>query len=259
MNIQIYRGFRVAIAPVIFAVLLCCATSLAADGAADGSDWQYKAGVYAWGSQITVTTPRGDVELPFYKILDDLQFTFMGAVVASKDKWTFTGDVIYLDMKQDINRQRDFLDNGVIDITGNSRMKNWIVTPTAGYAVHASDKARIEILGGVRYLWLKSSADIKFNGVDKFNQSVSDSYWDAIIGARATISLNENWYMPLYLDIGTGDSDGTWQGLAGIGYKFNSFNTILGYRYLDYEFDKSNKVMEELNVAGPFLGLMFRF
>ncbi len=44
-----------------------------------------------------------------------------------------------------------------------------------------------------------------------------------------------------------------------VGYKFNKFNTILAYRYLDYNFDESNRVMEELNVKGPFLGFMFKF
>jgi len=65
--------------------------------------------------------------------------------------------------------------------------------------------------------------------------------------------------MPLYFDIGTGDSDGTWQGFAGVGYKFKKFNTILAYRYLDYNFDESNQVMEDLNVKGLFLGFMFKF
>ena len=116
----------------------------------------------------------------------------MGAVSARKDKWTLTTDLVYLDVKQDVNRQRDYLFDRELDITGNVQMKNWIVTPTVGYAVHESDKARIEVLGGLRYLWLKAAADVKFNGVERFNNSTSDSYWDAIVGARATVNRMKN-------------------------------------------------------------------
>ena len=255
------RNLPLVFTSLVLAIFLFCATPLMADNSdsGSGSGWQYAAELYLWAPQITATTPRGDADLPFYQIIDDLQFTFMGAVGARKDKWTLVTDLVYLDVKQDVNRQRDFIFDRELDITGNVQMKNWIVTPTVGYAVHESDKARIEILGGLRYLWLKAAADVKFNGVERFNNSTSDSYWDAIVGARATINLNEKWYMPIYVDIGTGDSDGTWQGFAGVGYKFNKFNTILAYRYLDYNFDESNRVMEELNVKGPFLGFMFKF
>lgn len=259
MNTIIFKGFRVSVTALLSSAMLCFAAPVAADDSGSGSGWQYAAEIFLWAPQITATTPRGDPELPFYQIIDDLQFTFMGAVGARKDKWTFVTDLVYLDVKQDVNRQRDFLLNRELDITGDVQLKSWIVTPTVGYALHESDKARIEILGGIRYLWLKAAADVKFNGVEKFNNSVSESYWDAIVGARATVNLNEDWYMQLYVDVGTGDSDGTWQGFAGVGYKFNKFNMILAYRYLDYNFDESNRVMEELNVKGPFLGFIFKF
>ena len=42
--------------------------------------------------------------------------------------------------------------------------------------------------------------------------------------SRATVFLNEKWYLPLYDDIGTGDSDLTWQLGAGIGYRFDKLN-----------------------------------
>jgi hypothetical protein len=41
--------------------------------------------------------------------------------------------------------------------------------------------------------------------------------------------LNEHWYLPYYADIGTGDSDLTWQLFGGIGYMFNWGDIKLGY------------------------------
>ena len=237
------------------------ATPLMAADSTSGSDWEYGAGIYLWAPKITATTPKGDAELPFYQILDDLQMTFMGIASASKDKWTLSMDVVYMSLKSDVNRVRGFRGpgNAELEVTGDVSLKNWIVTPTVGYAVLDSEQARIEILGGVRYLWLKAAVEINVNGSERVNRSVSEGYWDAIIGARANIKLNERWFVPLYFDIGAGDTDGTWQGFAGVGYEFENFNTVLGYRYLDYNFDESNEVMEEMTVKGPFLGLMFKF
>jgi len=46
----------------------------------------------------------------------------------------------------------------------------------------------------------------------------SGSNWDAIVGARGAVDLTEKWHLFGYLDIGAGDSDLTWQAMAGIGY-----------------------------------------
>jgi len=261
MNIQNCRSLPAVTTALVSAAFLFCASPLMAQESTSSSNWEYAAEIYLWAPKITATTPRGDSQLPFYKILDDLQFTFMGAVAARKDKWTLMTDLVYLNINNDINRVRDLPGPGgaELDVTGEVKLKSWIVTPTVGYAIHDSEKARIEILGGVRYLDLKAELQASINGNERIDRSTSEGYWDAIIGARANISLNDHWYMPLYFDIGTGDSDGTWQAFAGVGYKFKKFNTILAYRYLDYNFDESNKVLEDLNVKGPFLGFMFKF
>ena len=237
--------------------LFCSSPTFAADS---GSDWEFGGEIYIWGAAMTATTPGGnDSELPFYKILDDLQMTFMGAGGARNDKWSILTDIIYLDVKDKVNQDRTFPGGSEAEITGDIRLKSWIVTPTVGYAIHNSDKARVEILGGVRYLWMKASAEVNLDGLERFNNSVSESYWDAIIGMRANFKLNDKWFVPLYFDIGTGDSDGTWQALAGVGYQFNKFSTTLTYRYLDYNFDSSNEVMADLAVNGPMLGITFIF
>jgi hypothetical protein len=64
--------------------------------------------------------------------------------------------------------------------------------------------------------------------------------------------------VPLYGDIGTGESDLTWPAAGGIGYKF-SWGEVLGmWRYLDYKF-KSNKQLEDLTLNGPMIGVTFRW
>ena len=61
-----------------------------------------------------------------------------------------------------------------------------------------------------------------------------------------------------YLDIGTGESDLTWQALAGIGYRFKRFDVHAVYRYLSWDFD-DNPALDELDISGPAVGLRFLF
>ena len=67
-----------------------------------------------------------------------------------------------------------------------------------------------------------------------------------------------NWYVPYYVDVGTGDSDLTWQAVAGIGYAFRWGEVFAAWRYLDYDF-KSSSNIEKLNFNGPGLGVAFRW
>ena len=223
------------------------------------SNWELSADIYLWAPQMTATTPGGDeTTLPFYNILDDLKMGFMGAARAQNDRWSISADAIYLKLDQKVNVDSNYNEIPV-DISGDIGLKGWIVTPTVGYAVHDTGDARIEIVGGARYLWLKASAKVEFDDVPVFNESDSAGYWDAIIGARATFKLNDKWFVPMYFDIGTGDTDRTWQGFAGVGYRFEKLSAILGYRYLDYKFDDSNPVLADLTVKGPIAGIMFNF
>lgn len=239
----------------ITAILVSCALPLQADE----SDWSYTGSVYIWGAAMKMTTPPGQsVELPFYQILDDLQMTLMGDFTARKDKWSFTTDMVYMNLGQ--GRERSFTspDHGTRDLRGHIGMKSWIVTPTVGYAFYDTEKARVEAIAGVRYLWIKVAIDINENGTPVFDEAGSDTFWDGVVGLRAAVNLTDNWYIPAYVDIGAGNSDGTWQALGGIGYRWKKYQTSLVYRYLQYDFDDV-PTLSELEVKGPILNFSFNF
>ena len=88
--------------------------------------------------------------------------------------------------------------------------------------------------------------------------SASDDVWDDIVGVRGQVPLAKNWYVPYYGDIGTGDSKFTWQFMTGVGYKFKSFDAVLGYRYLYWDFD-DRAVFDNLDINGPYAGVKFLF
>lgn len=237
---------------LVLAFVLCPAIATAE------SSWDVTADIYLWAPKITAGTPGGrSATLPFYQILDDLDMTFMGGVKAQKDRWSIATDAVYMDLNQRVNRDAS-LTPGQTDVTGDVGLKSWIVTPTLGYAVHDTDEVKVDAIVGARYLWLDTSAKVAFDGVTQFDKSVSASYWDVVFGARAEFILSDKWFVPVYFDIGTGQTDLTWQTYAGIGYKFGKVSTILGYRYLAFEFN-GNQVMADMTVKGPVAALTFNF
>ena len=64
--------------------------------------------------------------------------------------------------------------------------------------------------------------------------------------------------MPYYIDVGTGQTHLTWQGIAGLGYAFSWGDLIAVWRYIDYRF-KSGDTFGSLSMNGPAIGAAFRW
>lgn len=217
-------------------------------------NWKYDGNVYFWGAEIGgTTTTDADIDLDLNSILDNLNFVLMGGVGAKKGKLGLNADVIYMDLEDRSNKALSPL--LTLD---DVKMKSWIVTPTVSYNVVNSEQASVDLLAGVRYLYLKSGITID----PLVKTSKSGTAWDGIVGAKGQIKLNEKWYVPFYLDVGTGDTDLTWQGFTGVGYKYKNFDLNVGYRYLDWDFDDNDKgasTFNDLNISGPIIGAKFDF
>ena len=137
-----------------------------------------------------------------------------------------------------------------------------LFTGVAGYDLVQTEKTRLALIGGVRYLNL--DADLKLSAAGPVETpppaklSNSDTLWDGIVGVKGGFMLTEHWYIPYYADIGAGDSQITWQLYTGIGYRFERVDVVLGYRYLEYDQD-DDKFLQDLSFYGPLLGVGFRF
>ena len=211
--------------------------------------WEFGLEIYLWGASLGGETVSGsDIDVDFGDIFDNLEMGFMSAFGARKGKWTFLADVIYLDVEKDntINVQGE-------NIYVRGELSGWVITPVVGYNLIETPKARLDIVGGARYLNL----DLTVNLGPLADEESSD-IWDGIVGIRGNVNLSDKWYLPYHLDIGTGDSDLTWQAMAGIGYRFSKVDVIVAYRYLDYEFDGSY-LLDNLNLSGPLAGVKFVF
>ena len=75
---------------------------------------------------------------------------------------------------------------------------------------------------------------------------------------RANFGADGKWFIPYYVDVGTGQSQLTWQVSAGVGYRFGWGSVLATWRYLDYNF-KSDSKIESMNFSGPTIGVSFQF
>ena len=140
-------------------------------------------------------------------------------------------------------------------------LEAWVVTPQVRYNAYETSKYKLDLVAGARYLWIEAKLQLKTRPPlppDSRHASDSGSVWDGIIGVAGQIDLRDKWYLLGYLDVGTGDSDYTWQAAASVGYRFKKVHTMVGYRYLDYKFD-SGDALSDLTVHGPYAGVRFLF
>jgi len=216
--------------------------------------WKYSASINLWMAGISGKIPHGEeIDISFSDILDNLDLTFMGTFGAQKGKWGLVADVIYLNLSKDVYIPiREF---DPLAIT-NVEMQNWIVTPMVTYRVMEEEQLTLDLVAGARYLYIKMP--LETNIAIPFPTSKTGDIWDGIVGVRGQYKIDEKWYMPFHFDVGGGDSDVTWQAFAGVGYKYESFDVIAGYRYLDWRKDDGD-VLTDLTVDGPIIGAKFYF
>lgn len=251
------------------ALIIAPARALAADPSA-GDDWQFNAGVYLWGADIQADAASGsEVDISFDDLINNLNMAFMGTFEARKSKWSFAADIIYLNVGVDgggtipvtigSSPDADFL--AKVNVDAHVDLRAWVQTYTGGYNLWQSERGTLDLIAGLRYLEIKVSLEptVKIGGL---GATVEDSgagiNWDGIIGVKGEIKLKDNWYVPYHLDIGTGDSDYTWQIATGIGYKFDWGDVNLVYRYMDWDL-ASGGDLDDLNLSGPQLGARFHF
>ena len=249
---------KLVIGAVALALFIAPALPAAAETASDADRWEFVGEIYLWGADIGGEDVAGDdIDIPFSDLIDNLDMAFMGSVKGLKGGWSLFGDFIYLDVQDDIT--------GTANIIGRPEktkadveLKAYIGTMGVGHVVMETETSRVDVMLGARYLKLEADAEFELGS---FRTKLSDSGdgWDGIVGIYGIANLNPKWYLNYYADVGTGESDLTWQASASISYRFDKFDTVLGYRYLDYEFDDDAELIDNLNISGPFAGVKFRF
>lgn len=220
-------------------------------------NWQWGAELYFWGANLDGRTITGDdIELDIDQIVKDLKFGAMGAVAARKNDLTLFADVIYLDVG-DSNSTNVDVGGAPVEVDGDIDLKGVISTFGLGQRVYDQGNTSIDVTGGIRYLWLQADIGLEAAGLS-VSEAQSGTNIDGVVGFRGTTDLNEDWYLSYYADIGTGQSDFTWQALGAVNYRFERVDVAVGYRYLDWKFNDFDP-FDDLSLHGAFAGLKFAF
>jgi uncharacterized protein YaiE (UPF0345 family) len=194
---------------------------------------------------------------------------------ARKDRWLTFTDIIYLDFANQKSSVKavNFGGNIVssnVNLATSSSLKAGVGMLGVGYAVQTGQAVTADVFGGVRYAGLEASTDWQLavavtgpGGGQTFPQAGSVTkradLWDGIVGVKGRVLLgSSHWSIPYYLDAGTGSSSLTWQGMLGVAYSWNWGGVTLAYRNLYYD-QKDDKLVQNLRLTGPALGVTFRF
>jgi hypothetical protein len=274
----IWRGrAHFAAALAAFATLQPATSAAQADAWA--GPWRYRASIYAYLPSVSghsnVPADGGGSTINFDsdKLVDSIDGVFMGAFEAHNGRWGIFTDYMYLNLSASKQGSRDFsINNGAIDV-GTSADLGWglkgsIWTLAGEYRLPSAAPLTVDFLAGARMFKLEPSLRWNISGnigtlppaSRSGSYARSDTLWDGIVGVRGRYALgaSQQWVVPFYLDVGTGNSKLTWQAAGGLGYAFSWGEVSLLWRYLSYEMKNGNP-QNELTFSGPMLGATFAF
>jgi hypothetical protein len=241
---------------MVTAIVILLASSASATAAEPTDEWELGLEVYLWGAAMDAQTAEDEINVPFSDLLNNLKMGFMSTVSARKQKFLMFADVIYLDVSKKKKNSGE-IDGTPIDGSAKLELTGWISTFGGGYALISDAQNSLEMVVGARYLNLDTTFTLNVDEQKKVFD-LGGSVWDGIIGLNGRNDFSEKWYFDYYADVGTGDSDLTWQALAGFGYKLSKADLVFGYRYLDWSFDDKSG-LEDLNISGVYAGARWTF
>ena len=260
-------------------LLPAVAAGQAAQPSAETGAWQFTATIYGWVPTIdgkaNFPDDKGSTDFHASKsdVLNHLKMTFQGSFDAHNGRWGIFNDIVYVDLGGVKSHSRDFsIGNIGIPATASADLsldlKAAVWTVAGEYRVASDSAWTVDLLGGARMLRIKPTLGYSITGDlgpvvlpgREGSKEVDARAWDAIVGVKSRYAFGDDgkWFMPFYLDVGTGQTQFTWQISGGIGYSYDWGSVFATWRYLDYKF-KSGSKLENLNFNGPIAGVAFHW
>jgi hypothetical protein len=237
--------------------------------------WEFSLTPYLWLPRVDASmryeTPgSGGSPVSMTNLLQHLDGALFLSGEARRGRWGLAADLVYCDFRKEGSNVTSVGGAGgesevPVNTATTTSLTGYMVSLTGNYSLLRSATARMDLLGGFRYTHIGTTLDWSFatavEGLPGRTGSVGQGVdlWDAIVGLRGNLELGGGkWFVPYYLDAGTGTSTFTWQGMAGIGYSFGWGDLLLVYRYLSFEQGDDHPV-QRFYLSGPALGATFRF
>jgi hypothetical protein len=256
-------------------------------------DWSFQFTPYIWlptiDGSLKYSLPPGSGGSPEISVgptdwLDLLNAGMLLSGNATKGKFGLYGDVVYLSLTSK-NDGRVLSVDDTVTVPGTRIPIP--VNATLNLNTRSDlDGLQLSVAGGYQFAESEGSAAVVFAGIRYFDVDVSSSWdltaeitvpgtgvvlpaqgqigkdvglVDGIIGVRGYNRVGQGkWTAMYYLDAGTGDSDLTWNAMAGLGYGFGWGELLFAYRHLEYD-QPDNKLLQDFSFSGPGFGARFTF
>ena len=236
-----------------------CGVAVAQDIILEGTrnEWRWSITPYLWGSDIEtdVSFPGGqDIggTAKFDDILDKLDLGGMLHFEGQRGAWGMFVDATYLSLSDDTT-QGPFSADSELD-TG---LYEFAATYTPG-----GGSGAFTAFAGARIVDL--SLEMTFSGpgpIGPIRRASDKSFTDFMVGGRYTHLFNDRWLFNVRADMGAGDTESSWNVLAGFGWKFGGDldNAVLfGWRHMELEVEESGRETD-VTFDGPIAGVLFSF
>jgi len=239
---------------------------------------EVRASIYAFLPSVRGTTrfdtPLGStIDVDSGTLLDNTDMALMAAFEVQRNRFGGFVDFMYFDVGTTKSATRDLAIDGVpLPVTVNADatldLQTSILTMAGQVRAVSRPHVVLDLFGGARRLDISTSLAWRFDSnVGPFagpsrsgTADASGDNWDAIGGVKGRIALgaSRRVYAIFYADAGAGDSDLTYQGLAGVGYAFKHCDILGAWRYVGYELGDDRK-LDSLGLTGPAVGVSFHW
>jgi len=251
---------KTTITILLAAFLACFSLSAFAGEQAKEGNWDFNlAPLYLWMVDMEGDMGIGPVDatgvnVPFSDLFDNLESIFTVHFEAMhRSNWGF------------------FLDYSGLDISASGTLVTPPVTITLDFAstfIEAGGVYRVkngphnfDMLGGVRYTKLEPDLTVTPAGPLGGKFSLSEDWYDPIVGVRYFYDFGNKWMLSARGDIGGFGlgCDFTWNVAALVHFQpWKNVGFVAGYRALDQDYESgsgASRFKWDMRMSGPLLGL----
>jgi hypothetical protein len=242
--------------------------------AQENEQWDWTIAPYLWASDVGLDLTVNDDatiggDAAFRDLLDKVDNVFMGHFEGRKGHWGMYLDTIYLDLGE--SKVVSVGPGGPIlgDLAADAGMKMKLFDAGGLYRLsEPGADVQFDLLAGVRYI----DADVDLSltlpgpGMRPLEITTGPSETDLMLGARIIRRFAGRWHWALRGDFSVGGTEGTYNGLASMGYTFGEsglFTLTAGYRYTSIGIRGAtrggNPTEVDVTMSGPILGFIFKF
>ena len=249
----------------------------ATDHAEPSADWEMDGTLYFWVSavegDVTADGVKSDLDLSFGDVIDQTDFSFMGALnLTYQRRWFIFLDLVVADISDDestgtpLGPLRIDVESRQIrsELLVGRRVLSRPLSKLRGLPAREDDPRvlHLDLFGGLRYWYLKDEVELRLGPL--LLDSTNTSRWvDLVVGARVRLDLTENLLLEMSANIGGfglgSASDLTWQLFPVVTYLLTDHWSVSGGYRVTYVNREQGDDETDLLWHGPAVGATYRF